>query len=79
MVPVLSVLGAMHGVERVAHSLPTPLPLPYMGVGRVTIALMRVVGGVMNFLANLSPLACSRLWCFWVGGFEEIEYHFVKR
>jgi SAM-dependent methyltransferase len=53
--------------------------LPYMGVGRVTIALMRVVGGVMNFLARLSPLACSRLWCFWVGGFEEIEYHFVKR
>jgi len=53
--------------------------LPYMGVGRITIALMRVVGGVMNFLANLSPLACSRLWCFWVGGFEEIEYHFVKR
>jgi SAM-dependent methyltransferase len=53
--------------------------LPHMGVGRVTIALMRAVNGVVNFLANLSPLACSRLWCFWVGGFEEIEYHFVKR
>ncbi len=53
--------------------------LPYMGVGKATIAIMRVVNAGMNFFANLSPLACSRLWCFWVGGFEEIEYRFIKR
>jgi SAM-dependent methyltransferase len=52
--------------------------LPYMGVGKATIALMRAVGTVVNFLANLSPMACSRLWCFWVGGFEEIEFQFRK-
>lgn len=52
--------------------------LPHLGVGKATIAVMRGVNGVVNFFANLSPLACSRLWCFWVGGFEEIEYRFRK-
>jgi len=32
------------------------------------------VGKVIDFFANLSPYLCSRLWCFWVGGFEEIEF-----
>jgi SAM-dependent methyltransferase len=39
---------------------------------------MATLGFVFDLLANLSPALCSRLWCFWVGGFEEIEYHFVK-
>lgn len=30
-----------------------------------------------SFLANLSPYFCSRIWCFWVGGFEQIEFTFV--
>ena len=30
--------------------------------------------------AGLSPYLCSRLWCFWVGGFDEIEFEFrVKK
>jgi SAM-dependent methyltransferase len=33
-----------------------------------------VIGGIFDFFANLSPFVCSRLWCFWVGGFEEIEF-----
>jgi|SRR6185312_3673271 len=53
--------------------------LPYMGVGKFTIAVMRVMGAVMNFFARLSPSLCSRLWCFWVGGFEEIEFIFIKK
>jgi SAM-dependent methyltransferase len=53
--------------------------LPHMGVGRMTIAIMRAVSAVVSFFANLSPLLCSRLWCFWVGGFEEIEFRFIKR
>lgn len=37
-----------------------------------------LVGGiVLDFFANLSPIFCSRVWCFWVGGFEEIEFRFV--
>lgn len=35
-----------------------------------------VAGAIIDFFANLSPIFCSRLWCFWVGGFEEYEIHF---
>jgi len=38
----------------------------------------RVVGRALDVVANLSPFLCSRLWAFWVGGFEEIEFRFVK-
>ncbi|MGD8367389.1 MAG: methyltransferase domain-containing protein [Desulfobacterales bacterium] len=38
--------------------------------------LARAAGAVLDFLANLSPYACSRLWCFWVGGFEEVAFEF---
>jgi SAM-dependent methyltransferase len=38
----------------------------------------RAVGAVIDVFANLSPFLCSRLWCFWVGGFEEIEFVFRK-
>ncbi len=34
------------------------------------------IGGVIDFFANLSPYLASRLWCYWVGGFEEIEHRF---
>jgi SAM-dependent methyltransferase len=50
--------------------------LPDLGFGHVTIALLRGVNAVLTFLGNASPFACSRLWCFWVGGFEEIEFLF---
>lgn len=34
------------------------------------------VGKVIDFFANLSPFLASRLWCFWVGGFEEVYFEF---
>lgn len=34
------------------------------------------LGKVIDLFANLSPFAASRLWCFWVGGFEEIFFEF---
>jgi hypothetical protein len=34
------------------------------------------IGKLIDTFANLSPFLCSRLWCFWVGGFEEIEFQF---
>jgi SAM-dependent methyltransferase len=37
-----------------------------------------VMGGIFSFFANLSPYFCSRMWCFLVGGFEEIEFVFKK-
>lgn len=34
-------------------------------------------GSMADLLANISPMACSRFWCFLVGGFEEIEFRFI--
>ncbi len=36
----------------------------------------QTVGSMIDFFANLSPWFCSRLWGYWVGGFEEIEFVF---
>lgn len=49
----------------------TVLPRPLYEVGRVC-------GSVIDRAANLSPLVCSRLWCYYVGGFEEIEFTMRK-
>lgn len=38
-----------------------------------------IAGNFFDFLANLSPSFCSRGWCFLVGGFEEIEFHFITK
>ncbi len=52
--------------------------LPNLGYGAVAIFCIKVLDALFTFLANLSPAFCSRLWCFWVGGFEEIEFVFTK-
>ncbi len=51
--------------------------LPFMGYGKVTISILRALNSVISWMANLSPAFCSRVWCYWVGGFEEIEFVFV--
>lgn len=51
--------------------------LSHAGYGRAIIALLRGVSVVISFIANLSPNFCSRIWCFWVGGFDEIEFRFA--
>lgn len=51
--------------------------LPHMGYSDFTISLLRGASAVVSFLANLSPAFCSRIWCFWVGGFDEIEFRFT--
>lgn len=42
-----------------------PSPLHYAGLA---------AGSIIDLFANRSPLVCSRLWCYYVGGFEEIEF-----
>lgn len=56
-----------------------PHILNKMGHGSVTIYTLKIMNLLINFLANLSPSFCSRVWCFWVGGFEEIEFNFICR
>ncbi len=53
--------------------------LPSMGYGSTMIAILRFVSGVISWVANLSPAFASRIWCFWVGGFDEIEFVFKKK
>lgn len=36
-----------------------------------------LAGKLIDLIANLSVFACSRGWCFWVGGFEEIAFEFI--
>jgi len=49
-----------------------------MGYGKITMNTLSFVNDMISFLANISPNFCSRIWCFWVGGFEEIEFEFRK-
>ena len=49
-----------------------------IGYGRLRIRLIRWLNAVVSFLANLNPYLASRLWCFWLGGFDEIEFRFIK-
>ncbi len=46
--------------------------------GPVSVFISRAMGGVIDTVANLSPMIFSRLFCFWVGGFEELEFIFMK-
>jgi len=43
---------------------------------RVYYSMLRL-GKIVDFLANIAPFFCSRFWCYYVGGFEEIEFHFI--
>ncbi|OGG45170.1 hypothetical protein A2673_03705 [Candidatus Kaiserbacteria bacterium RIFCSPHIGHO2_01_FULL_50_13] len=52
--------------------------LSQLGFGAVTVFLLKALNVVFTAVGNASPMACSRLWCFWVGGFEEIEFNFIK-
>ncbi len=52
--------------------------LPYMGYGSLMIAVLRLVNAIISAAANLSPAFTSRIWCFWVGGFDEIDFVFSK-
>jgi len=50
--------------------------MKYLNINPVVIGILKVLRVIINFFANLSPMFCSRFWCFWVGGFEEIEFVF---
>lgn len=55
-----------------------PYLLETIGYGRFTVFLLKCINYGISFLANLNRDFCSRIWCFWVGGFEEIEFEFTK-
>lgn len=53
--------------------------LPSLGYKKPSIVLLKALNALISFLANLSPNFCSRIWCYWVGGFDEIEFNFICR
>jgi SAM-dependent methyltransferase len=50
--------------------------LKKMTLPRAIYYFGKAFGSFIDLFANLSPWFCSRIWCFWVGGFEEIEFIF---
>ena len=48
-------------------------------LGRVQLFIITNISKIFNFFANLHPYFCSRIWCYWVGGFEEIEFYLETR
>lgn len=38
----------------------------------------QLLGRLFDCAAAISPAACSRIWAYWVGGFEEVEFVFEK-
>src|SRR5262249_55505582 len=55
-----------------------PPLLKHVGYGGVRIRLIRGIDAAVSFAANLNPYLASRLWCFWLGGFDEIAFRFRK-
>lgn len=35
---------------------------------------VRIINSAINFFANLNIHVAERVWCYWVGGFEEIHF-----
>jgi len=44
---------------------------------RVVIRTLKLADRIITFFANLCPPFATRIWCFWVGGFDEIEMQFI--
>lgn len=49
---------------------------PY--VGKIQLIILKIMNKVLTWSANLNTNICSRFWCFWVGGFEQVEFILKK-
>lgn len=48
-------------------------------VPKALVPFVLLFDKIFTYLARLSPEVCENLWCYWVGGFREIEYLGVKK
>ncbi len=53
-----------------------PHILKSMGYSRFARAIVTSIDAVFSALANVNIHFASRVWCFWVGGFDEIDFVF---
>jgi len=51
--------------------------LENIGYSNFSIVLLRSINKIISLLANLNKNFCSRIWCYWVGGFDEVEFRFI--
>lgn len=38
-------------------------------------SVSRFLNRMLSYLASKNPFLCERIWCSWVGGFYEVEFH----
>lgn len=72
--------GYMGFPLKLKHMHLTWFAQPYLKkniLGEPIFTLASICGAIIDTLANVSPYFCSRVWCFWVGGFEQIEFEFI--
>ena len=46
---------------------------------RMNHPFMKFIAVPINFVANLHPGFCERIWCYNVGGFEEMEFEWISQ
>lgn len=75
-------LGGYTGVEFEVESVQyTWFAQPYLKrtvMSPLAAGIGSAIGRVLDAAANAHPLFCSRAWCFYVGGFEQIEFRMRK-
>lgn len=45
---------------------------------RMDNIFMQILAIPLNFIANIHPGFCERIWCYWFGGFEEMEFEWTS-
>lgn len=60
--------------EVVKAGLYTRLKHDTLGKNKKSVFLFDIVNAIIDKFANLNPLLCERLWCYWVGGFKEMRF-----
>ena len=73
--------GVSFEAERVELHWLSGITLTYLtrlGVSGLSIAILKVLNRFLSWLANLNPMLCSRIWAYWVGGFEDCTFVFSK-
>lgn len=72
---MISSSRARFTVQRIRlHWSPPPRPGTERPTGRVFRHVIAFMNVVITFLANLNIDICERVWCYWVGGFNELSF-----
>ncbi|NQT33883.1 methyltransferase domain-containing protein [bacterium] len=46
----------------------------YLGKGLLKRMILSVVNPMISGVANICPFFCERIWCKWVGGFDDVTF-----